>query len=168
MNDIVPRAAWDTPERHWRMRCTTRSGACAIYSAINFSTRECVRVYVCVPIGRDSRCAPSDGGRKFISSASLPREHPLSPPREAIDMFDIYSGHFFIYRSLFAADPRDPRVKIAIINAASDDSSADVNYLSSASRRGAWAAHVCAVFVGDACTAAHAREWERVSTREYP
>jgi hypothetical protein len=22
------------------------------------------------------------------------REHPLSPPREAIDMLDIYSGHF--------------------------------------------------------------------------
>ena len=35
VKDIVPRAAWDTPERHWRMRCTTRSGACAMYSAIN-------------------------------------------------------------------------------------------------------------------------------------
>ena len=41
----------------------------------------------------------------------VPHEHPLSPPREAIDMLDIYSGHFFIYRSLFAADPRDLRVK---------------------------------------------------------
>jgi hypothetical protein len=37
-------------------------------------------------------------------------------------MFDICSGHLFIYMSLFAADPRDPRVKIAIINAACDES----------------------------------------------
>jgi hypothetical protein len=26
----------------------------------------------------------------------VPREHPLSPTREAIDILDIYSGHLFI------------------------------------------------------------------------
>jgi hypothetical protein len=26
----------------------------------------------------------------------VPREHPLSQPREAIDILDIYSGHLFI------------------------------------------------------------------------
>ena len=78
-------------------------------------------------------------------------------------MLDIYSGHFFIYRSLFAADPRDPRVKVAVINAACDESCADVAAIYR-TRVGA-ARRVPAPF-GRGCL--HGSPGTRVGTREYP
>ena len=81
-------------------------------------------------------------------------------------MFDIYSGHLFIYRSLYAADPRDPRGKVAVINAACDESWQTWRLFieRDSARRGVRLRRLD----GDACTAAQAREWAPVSTREYP
>ncbi len=103
----------------------------------------------------------------------VPRQYSASTPRAPfIAVCAVaargyrYFGYLqrpFIYRSLYAADAR---VKVAVTNAACDESCADVNYFYGAGRRGAWAARRTSAPFGRGCL--HGSQDTRVGTREYP